>query len=200
MSANNNPRPDALVGRKLPKNALWEQLQSRAQPLALEFCSLFFSNGLTYPQAKKWLADYGIKISTTALQGFYNSMDMRLRYASLQAEQSADTAASVLPKNIEEATRERVAQTMFEMSFMNLSENAKLQLIALQQQKDGMRGNFALKKEKLELERIKVQRLVIKHFLDWSEDKRAKEIASGMASNSEKIEKLGELMFGETWK
>lgn len=199
MSINDN-RPDTVVGRKLPENSLWEQLQRRQQPLALEFCSQFFNNQLSYPAAKKWLESYGIKISKTALSGFYNSMDMRLRYAAVQAAQSAETASAVLPPDLEKATRDRVEQTMFEMSFMNLSENQKLQLIALQQQKDGMKGNFQLKKEKLDLERIKVQRLVISHFLDWFEDKRAKEIASGMASNSDKIEKLGSLMFGEDWK
>jgi hypothetical protein len=136
----------------LPGHSLWEQLQSRAQPLALEFCSAFFNNEMSYAQAKKWLEGYGIKISKTALQGFYNSMDMRLRFASLQAAQSAETAKAELPADIEQATKDRIAQTMFEMSFLNLGENQKLQLIALQQNKEGMQGNFVLKKAKLDLD------------------------------------------------
>jgi hypothetical protein len=149
-------RPDLLVGRKLPAHALWEQLQRRVQPLALEFCSAFFNNEMSYAAARKWLEGYGLKVSKTALQGFYNSLDMRLRFASLQAAQSAETAKAELPADIEAATRERIAQTMFEMSFLNLGENQKLQLIALQQNKEGMQGNFALKKTSLEMEREKL--------------------------------------------
>lgn len=192
-------RPDLLAGRKLPEHALWEQLQRRAQPLALEFCSAFFNNEMTYKKARKWLEDYGIKISVNALQGFYNSLDMRMRFASLQAAASAETAKSVLPADIEAATKERIAQVMFEMSFTNLGEAQKLQLIQIQQNAEGMKGNYELKKAKLDLDRIKIQRTVIKNFLDWYEDKTAREIATSNLSQSDKIEKLGQAMFGEDW-
>lgn len=194
------PRPDLLVGRKLPAHALWEQLQRRAQPLALEFCSQFFNNQLSHAEAKKWLEGYGIKISKTHLSGFYNSMDMRLRFASLQAAQSAETARAELPADIEQATKDRIAQTMFEMSFLNLGESQKLQLIALQQNKEGMQGNFALKKAKLDLDRIKVQRQVVKNFLDWYADEEAKKIASSNLPTAEKTERLGQRLFGELWQ
>lgn len=200
MSANDNPRPDVLVGRKLPAHSLWERLQQRAQPLALEFCSQFLNNQMGYKDAQKWLASYGIKASKTLLSGFFNSMDVRLRFASLQAAQSAEAAKAELPADIEAATRERIAQHKFELSFMNLSESQRLQLIQIQQNEDGMKGNFELKKKKLELDQIKIQRTVIKHFIDWFADQRAKEILSSTSSNSEKIETLGKLMFGEDWR
>ena len=188
-------RPDVLVGRKLPGHSLWEQLQSRAQPLALEFCSAFFNNEMSYAQAKKWLEGYGIKISKTALQGFYNSMDMRLRFAALQAAQSAETAKAELPADIEQATKDRIAQTMFEMSFLNLGENQKLQLIALQQNKEGMQGNFALKKAKLDLDRERLNRLICKNFLDWFNDNKAREIATGDLNYDAKLDALYQTMF-----
>ena len=193
-------RPDLLVGRKLPAHALWEQLQRRVQPLALEFCSAFFNNEMTYAKAKKWLEGYGIKVSQTALQGFYNSLDMRLRYASLQAAQSAETAKAELPADIEEATKQRIAQHKFELAFMNLGEAQKLQLIQLQQNEEGMKGNFALKKAKLDLDRIKVQRQVIKNFIDWYADEEAKKIMSSNAPTAEKTERLGQRLFGELWQ
>ena len=189
-----------LVGRKLPEHALWEQLQRRAQPLGLEFCSQFFNGEMSYKAAQKWLAGYGIKVSVTALSGFFNSLPMRTRFASLIAAQQAETVKAELPANLEEATRERIAQTMFEMAHLNLGEAQKLQLIALQQNRDGMKGNFELKKAKLDLDRIKVQRLVIKGYLDWHDDKTAREIATSNMSQSDKIEKLGQAMFGEDWK
>ncbi len=193
-------RPDLLVGRKLPAHALWEQLQRRAQPLALEFCAPFFNNEMDYKAAQKWLAGYNLKVSINALQGFYNSLDMRLRFASLQAAQSAETARAELPADIEQATKDRIAQTMFEMSFLNLGENQKLQLIALQQNKEGMQGNFALKKAKLDLDRIKVQRQVVKNFLDWYADAEAKKIASSNLPTAEKTERLGQRLFGDLWQ
>jgi len=193
-------RPDLLVGRKLPAFALWEQLQRRAQPLGLEFCSQFFNGEMTYKAAQKWLEEYGIKVSKNALSGFYNSLDMRLRFASLQAAQAAETAKSELPANIEQATKDRIAQTMFEMSYMNLGESQKLQLIALQQNKEGMQGTYELKKAKLDLDRIKIQRTVIKNFLDWSKDEEAIRIANSKGPEKAKIETLGKKMFGDLWE
>src|SRR5580658_832090 len=153
MSEEKTPdRPDVLGGRKLPEFALWEVLQRRAQPLGMEFCSLFFNNTLTYACARKWLGEHGIRISKNALYNFYNSLDMRRRYMSLKCAEMAETAKQELPVDIKAATRERIAQIMFEMSYMNLSEDLKLQLIALQQQELGMEGNFALKKAKLDLD------------------------------------------------
>ena len=46
----------------------------------------------------------------------------------------------------------------------------------------------------------KFQRETCSLFLKWAEDQRAQEIAQGSAPNSEKIDKLGALMFGEDWK
>ena len=189
-----------MLGRKLPEHALWEQLQRRAQPLALEFCSQFFNGEMSYKAAQKWLAGYGLKVSVTALSGFFNSLPMRTRYASLVAAQQAETAKAELPANIEEATRERIAQTMFEMAHLNLGESQKLQLIALQQNKEGMKGNYELKKAKLDLDRQKYQRLTVKNFFDWYEDKTAREIATSNMSQADKIEKLGQAMFGEDWE
>ncbi len=184
---NTPERPDLLVGRKLPAHSLWEQLQRRVQPLALEFCSSFLNNQMSYPDAKKWLAGYGIKVSTTALQGFYNSMDIRLRYASLQAAQSAETAKAELPADIAEATRERIAQHKFELAFMNLGEQQRLQLIQLQQNEDAMKGNFVLKRARLELDREKFERSSVELYLRWRKDKKMEELADSDLSQTDKI-------------
>lgn len=151
---------------------------------------------MTYKQAAKWLDGYGIKASSNALQTFYHSLDMRLRYASLQAAQLSEEKT---PADIEAKTKERVAQTMFELAYLPLAENQKLQLIALQQNKEGMQGNYELKKAKLDLDRQKFQRLAVKKFMDWYEDKTAREIATSNMSQADKIEKLGQAMFGEDW-
>lgn len=188
-------RPDILIGRKLPEHALWEQLQRRAQPLGLEFCSAFFNNGMTYAKARKWLADYGIKISVNALQGFYNSLDMRLRFASLQSAQIAETAKNELPKDWEQAAKDRIAQLKFELSMMNLGESQKLQLLQLQQNEEGMKGNFALKKEALTLQRDKFQFDAAKAAL--AAVKELKTISASKLSDVEKIDSVRRALFGE---
>jgi hypothetical protein len=58
----------------------------------------------------------------------------------------------------------------------------------------------ALDRQGLALDRQKFQRETCELFVKWCENERAKEIANSSATNAEKIEQLGELMFGESWK
>lgn len=165
--------------------------------MALEFCSSFLNNGMGYKEAKAWLEGYGIKVSKTALQGFYNSMDIRLRYASLQAAESADTAKAELPADLDAATKERIAQHKFELAFMNLGADQRLQLIQIQQNEEGMKGNFALKKAKLDLDREKFEAQTCETFLAWYKDKRARDIAESDLSNADKIAALRQTYFAD---
>jgi len=50
------------------------------------------------------------------------------------------------------------------------------------------------------LEEQKFQRSTCELFLKWQADQRALDVANGSSDNSEKIERLGQLMFGDTWK
>ncbi len=59
---------------------------------------------------------------------------------------------------------------------------------------------LAQKDEELAMAREKFQRDTCTLFLKWHEDQRAAEVAAGTGTNSDKIEALGQLMFGETWK
>lgn len=54
-----------------------------------------------------------------------------------------------------------------------------------------------IKGKALELEEKKFQVQTCELFLKWCEDQRAKEIVDGKAANSEKIEALRQLMFGD---
>jgi hypothetical protein len=56
------------------------------------------------------------------------------------------------------------------------------------------------KDEELSLAREKFMRDTAELFLKWHVDKSAADIAAGTMSNADKIEHLGQLMFGETWK
>jgi hypothetical protein len=56
------------------------------------------------------------------------------------------------------------------------------------------------KDEELRLAREKFKRETAELFLKWYSDERAREVAAAPVSNREKIEKLGQLMFGEEWQ
>ena len=186
-------RADVLTGRKLPFHSLWESLvRSR---LVLDFCPAFFNNEMSYQQAEEWLLRHGLKFSQSALQCFYNSLDMRLRYAAVAAAQSADTAKAELPADIEQATRDRIAQHKFELAFMNLSEAHRLELIHIQQNEEGMRGNFALKRERLKLDREKFELLTAEKLLDKALRQKADEINASSLSQADKIAAMRKAAF-----
>lgn len=55
-------------------------------------------------------------------------------------------------------------------------------------------------REQLHLDQKRFQRETCELFLKWAEDIRAQEIARSPATNSQKIDELGQLMFGDDWK
>lgn len=72
-------------------------------------------------------------------------------------------------------------------------------------QRRDLKGFVALQRTRKErdalvLDQAKFQRETCSLFLKWAEDQRAREIANGGASQSDKIAALGQLMFGEDWK
>lgn len=62
------------------------------------------------------------------------------------------------------------------------------------------RERVGLKRDELELARQKFQRETCEAFLKWYEDRQARDIAGSGASYADKIDRLGQLMFGEGWK
>ena len=152
------------------------------------------------PSHDSKVMSYGIRFSEKALRGFYKSLGMRRRFASLQAAQLANKAKDELPADIEEATRKRIAQHKFELAYMDLSERYRLQLIQIQQNEDGMKGNFALKKAKLDLDVKKFQRDSVKLFINWAIDEEALKIALSTINTAEKTLRLGQRLFGDLWE
>lgn len=62
---------------------------------------------------------------------------------------------------------------------------------------DHQRAGIA--QDSLNLDRARFQRETAELFLKWQADARAQEITASTSSNSEKIEALGNLMFGDLW-
>lgn len=63
-----------------------------------------------------------------------------------------------------------------------------------------LRERLAQSAEALELERSKFQRQTCELFLKWHDNHRARNIVDGPGTSEEKIEKLGQAMFGDLWK
>ena len=57
-----------------------------------------------------------------------------------------------------------------------------------------------VKKEEVELTRAKFQRETCELFLKWSADQKAREVTGSNLSYADKIEQLGQTMFGDSWK
>lgn len=71
--------------------------------------------------------------------------------------------------------------------------------VALLRSGDQDQLRIAQKREELSLARQKFQRETCELFLQWSADQAAMDAARSDGTNTEKIEKLGRLMFGDTW-
>ena len=115
------------------------------------------------------------------------------------ADGSAAIAGGKIMMELETATGQDLA-----------SKIKSLTLLRMGDQEDRKRNQedekIALKKkvvaqndQRLELEVKKFNRRTCEMFLKWYDDKRAKDIVESRASNSEKLEKLGQTMFGRDW-
>jgi len=61
-------------------------------------------------------------------------------------------------------------------------------------------ADYERKIAELSLARTRFQRETCELFLKWRGDQRAREVADSGSSNSDKIETLGAMMFGELWR
>lgn len=61
-------------------------------------------------------------------------------------------------------------------------------------------ARLLLKREDQKLDHARFQRETCKLFLEWFQNEQAKAIATSTETNSAKIEKLGQAMFGDSWR
>lgn len=138
-----------------------------------------------------WLREDGIQTSTGALSYFWSWWHLQAQLAKNTS--TVETLLQSLQSTRPDWTPEQVQQ----------AGQAFFSALAMEQQ--DVKGWFLtqqveLKRGQLLLDRQKFQRETAELFLKWSEDKRAKEITAGTGTNADKIERLGQLMFGEGWK
>lgn len=176
--------------------------------------------GMPYHRARECVAkEFGVITSLAALSHFYGEVCVpALVTRRAQAVSTADEvakAAEAEPGRFDAATVDAIKQKAFELAISPLSapKDVKALFMLLQKARD---QEFAARK--LEIERTqrdrdqqikaaelrlaeeRFKRETCELFLAWQADERAKEIAAGGASQAEKIEALGQLMFGDTWR
>lgn len=163
----------------------------------------------TLREVRAWLAEDGLKVSLQTISEFRSWYASRLQ-AQLR-EQRVLNYMEVLRKQSPELSEEKLAQ--YGASVFNLQaieeQDPKLFLAIQTAQHKAQMDRLKLeqrerqiqqRQEGLELEKARFQRETAELFLKWAADQRAKEIAGSNESNAEKIERLGQLMFGEDWK
>jgi hypothetical protein len=157
----------------------------------------------TIADTRAWLQTQGLPTSVGSLSGFWSwyHINIRLRNQMKEAASIADELKSVLSSlpslNLNQEQLNLVAQTAFEVDAVKREDFEQFVALRELRQRD---SKLALGKEALGLALQKFQRESCELYIKWHEDKRAQEILAAPSSNTDKIEQLGSLMFGDDWK
>lgn len=150
-----------------------------------------YAAGKTLEETVAWLKADGLKTSRSALSLFLSWYALRQQMA--RNESTVATLLQNLQTTRPDWTAEQIQQVG--QSFFSA--------LALEQQDADVWNatqQIQLKREQLALERQKFQRDTCALFVKWTADQRAKDIAASDATHADKIEQLGQLMFGPDWK
>jgi len=177
-----------------------KNLSEERQEQIIEWCNTPKSDACVggHKFAKQQLAADGIKVSEGALSDFYSWWNLRRDFR--RTDSLTSDFEELLRKEFPTADPKRIqdfGQTFFTMQAMAQRDSEEFR----QMEYLRVAQNAQLTKQlDLELKTKVFQVKTCELFLEWFEDKRAKEIATSGATHSEKIEALGQAMFGEDWK
>lgn len=182
-------RGDAKL-KKLPperQREIWEKLNAPKETLA---------------SVAKWLREDGVTVSKQTLSEFCSWYSLRLTFE--EAEQDTVNFQEFITSAMPSLSQERVAE--LGSVYFNLQaikhRDPKLFLAfqTAQHRAEMDRKKFQQDEERLDLDRKKFQRETCELFVKWCQDERAKKIVESPDSHAQKIEKLGQEMFGDLWK
>jgi len=164
---------------------------------------------------QRMLSELGIKSNQTSLYEAIAYWEVQEKFSTVQAkaialaQNEADTKGKMSVEEMEEAIDRHFILQAAEAKDSDLY--TKLRTLRIQDQAAKSGGRIAMEKlrhsqRKLEqkdrdfkLLEAKFRRDTAELFLDWSSDQKAKDIVASGASRAEKIEALGQAMFGEDW-
>jgi hypothetical protein len=161
------------------------------------------------PEERAEIASWGSTISSSEQRariaqrfGINLSSDSQLtRFVQWQARQviwdrandMAEQDEAALSSQFPQLSREKLREAAIKRSYV-IADAIGNPALTMKVVKEDLNA------EKNSREWQEFQRETCELFLKWSEDKRAQDIASAGISNADKIEQLGQLMFGEGWK
>lgn len=163
-----------------------------------------FEENLGYEEvlARLW-RDFSVRSSRKAVGVFYQRVQQE---RMLQKVVSRAATANAVVKKFDEHPADTYRAVLDFVGGIALNEAMKEDKdLSVEKLFDLTRLMIAARKEETRkevvgLDRARFQRETCGLFLKWAEDQRAKDIANGSDSNASKIERLGQLMFGEEWQ
>lgn len=141
-------------------------------------------------QTRDWLTEQGIAVTVGALVEFKLWWQLREQFRT--AEVSTQTLIELLQETLPPLSDEQLTvygQKVF--SLMALKQQDAGEWVRLQK--------LDLDRRKMVLDEQKFNQRTCELFLKWYEDKRVQEIAGAQVPQAVKVERLGELLFGEIW-
>ncbi len=159
-------------------------------------------SGMSYHDAReRVIKEFGVTVSLDAYRGFWSAVCSDALIARRRrAVNTADEVALEAERNpgrFDQATIDALKQKAFELS---ISPGAKpkdvkslFSLVLKAKDQEQSEKELALAEKTFRLK-------FIEGFMKWLSDKRASDIASSTMDNSQKIDQLGQLMFGPDWK
>jgi hypothetical protein len=185
--------------------------KSKLDPHAQTLVSMELE-GKTLPEMIAWLKGEGVTCAASTLSDYLSASRSARREAALLAQITTGARQS---KEVESAFAKNPApelETLIKLLrvlIMQLSTGGvdNPEMLKLGDQLTNTVVHFlsaqtkaAHKERELSLAENKYMRETCKLFVAWAADKRAGEITNSPASNADKIERLGQLMFGEDCK
>jgi hypothetical protein len=161
-----------------------------------------YARGHSLEDTVKWLREDGLQTSTRAVSEFLSWFTLRRRFQI--AEQDTITFIDLLKKKrpqMDEVEREQWASEFFQLQAIKQNDPETFLAFATARAKGDLeKQKLRIKEEELALSKKRFQRETCDLFLQWFANEQAKSIASSGATNKEKIQRLGQLMFGEEWE
>ena len=127
----------------------------------------------------KELADYALQLGAAA--------------GGSLPDGSAAIAGGKIMAEIEASSGEELAFNILALSKLRKTDLDKAAL-------DLRRRELDQRDKSIDLERKKFQRATCELFIKWHDNQKAREVVESRATNNEKIELLGQAMFGEDWE
>jgi hypothetical protein len=171
--SDRKPRPDSRL-KTLP--------EERQEQIAE------YARGHSLAETAAWLKEDGFVTSSAALSEFLSWW--ALRHQLRKNESTVESVLAEMRRNDPRLTEEQLFTAG--QSFFGALAIEQRDALSWKRVQD-----VRVKSEVLALEEKKFQRETCELFLKWFKDQKAAAIAEGKATNSEKIERLRELMFGD---